>query len=123
MDHGYVSVKLLTVSSRIQLLVLLETAEGTAEVEIRDQHTRIVRMAVNGKNVFKIEPAAEAEQAQDSEYALIQSLTLHDMIAYADSVPLREIQFVRDAHQMNLALFREGLSSGKTTFVRQLLKS
>ena len=76
--------------------------------------------ALNGTND---RDAAEAEQAQDSEYTLIQSLTLHDMIAYADSVPLREIPFVRDAHQMNLALFREGLSSGKTTFVRQLLKS
>jgi len=121
-DQGFVTVKLLSISSRIKLLTFLETTEGTAEIEIRDQHTRIVRMAVNGSEVFKSEPASEESQEHDSEYALIQSLTLHDMIAYADSVPLSEIQFVMDAHQMNLALFREGLSSAKTTFVHHLLK-
>ena len=121
-DQGFVTVKLLAISSRIELLAFLETAEGTAEVEIRDQHARIVRMAVNGAEVFRRETGAEAEQEHDSESALIQSLTLRDMLDYADSVPLQEIQFVKNAHQMNLALFREGLSSAKTTFVHHLLK-
>ena len=121
-DQGFVTVKLLSISSRIKLLAFLETAEGTAEIEIRDQHTRIVRMAVNGSDVFKSEPTEKENRKQDNEYALLQSLTLRDMIAYADSVPLSEIQFVMDAHQMNLALFKEGLSSAKTTFVHQMLK-
>ena len=44
------------------------------------------------------------------------------MLHYAASVPLEEIRFVMEAHQMNLDLFREGLSSTKTVFVHHLLK-
>ena len=121
-DEGFISVRLQGISSRIELLAVLETAEGTAEVEIRDQHTRIVRMAVNGTDVFRTDPAAEADPEAEEEYRLIRSLTLHDMLHYAASVPLEEIRFVMEAHQMNLALFREGLSSTKTVFVRHLLK-
>ena len=56
-DRGFVTIKLLSISSRIKLLAFLETTEGTAEIEIRVQHMRIVRMAVNGTEVFKNEPA------------------------------------------------------------------
>ena len=121
-DEGFVSVRLQEISSRIELLAVLETSEGTAEVEIRDQHTRIVRMAVNGTDIFRTDSAAETDPEAEEEYRLIRSLTLHDMLHYAASVPLQEIRFVMEAHQMNLALFREGLSSTKTVFVRHLLK-
>ncbi len=120
-EEGYVSVRLLGISSRIELLASLETEEGTAEVEIRDQHTRIVRMTVNGKDLFRTDPDTETAP-EEEESRIIRNLTLQDILHYASSVPLEKIRFVMDAHQMNLALFREGLSSTKTVFVRHLLK-
>lgn len=121
-DDGFVTVKLLEISSRIVLLASVETTEGEAEVEIRDRHTQVVRITVNGEDVFKLAPPDEEKKEAEEKDSLIRSLTLRAMLDYASSVPLEEIRFVTDAHRMNLALCREGLSSNKTIFAHHLLK-
>ena len=46
---GLVTAEMTGISSLIALKARLETDQDTAEVEIRDRHTRIVRIAVNGR--------------------------------------------------------------------------
>ena len=118
--QGKITADMSEISSRIRLVASLETDEGTAEVEIRGRHTNIVRRTVNGTDVFtgKDEEAAAGE----NDAAEIRNLTLREMLAYAETVPAEEIGFIREAHQMNLALFEEGLRSSRTTFVHRLLE-
>ena len=61
-DEGKVTVKLSGITSRIFIQTHLETTEGTAEVTIRDSHTNITKIVVNGEVVLE----TEGEHAADT---------------------------------------------------------
>ena len=89
----------------------------TATVTIRDSHTNIVKITVDDAIVFEKE-AVETEEADAP--ALIHKYTLEEMHTYAKTVPLEEIEFVKEAYIMNWNLMQEGLTSPKTTYARYL---
>ena len=67
----------------------------TATVTIRDSHTNIVKITVDDAVVFEKE---SAEAKESDEPALIHKYTLDEMHAYAKTVPLEEIEFVKEAY-------------------------
>lgn len=77
---------------------------------------------MNGRDIFRADPAADGAPEAEAECGLIRSMTLHEMLEYTESVPLQEIRFIMEAHRMNLELFREGLHSTKNVFARHLLQ-
>ncbi len=124
-DEGKIEVLLEGISSRILIRAGLETTEGSAEVTIRDAHTNITKIVVNGKTV--LETAAERERDRleaggEEEPHPIRKYTLAQMLEYVDTVPVEEIRFVKDAYRVNLELFREGLDHPRTVFARRLLE-
>ena len=130
---GIVSAKLDGITSRIYIRVLIETEQSAAEVTIRDKHTHITRIVVNGETVFEdgeekeengADAAAETETAADAlgeEIKLIHRYTLQEILTYIETVPEEEIAFTDEAYRVNYALFEEGVENPKTTFARQLL--
>lgn len=121
-EEGLVRTSLDGVSSRIFIQARLETTAGTAEVTIRDSHTNIVRMAVNGEAVWEAIDTPEAEGAdREAEGHPIHTYTLGDILDYVNTVPYGEISFVMEAYRVNLELFEAGLHSSKTRFARRLL--
>ena len=80
-EQGLITVSLSEITSRIFIQALLETTDGTAEVTIRDKHTNITKIAVNGETVFESEDekAGAAEQTV-SEKHLIHQYTLDDIL-------------------------------------------
>jgi len=123
-ESGKVTAELSEVSSRIELLTRLETDMGTAEVEIRDKHTHIVRMTVNGQDLCHAGDGAEKETAAEAggDESEIRSLTLDRILEYIETVPAGEIGFLSEAYRVNMALFEEGMKSNRTPFIRHLLK-
>jgi len=121
---GRVKVEMMGISSQIALIVSLETDEGTAEVEIRNRHTQIVRMTVNGRklDVADTEGAERETASGRDETALIQSLTLREMLDYVNQVPSEELEFIREAYRINMELFETGLQNKNGVFARHLLK-
>ena len=119
-EEGKVRATLEGVSSRIFIQACLETTLGTAHVTIRDTHTNIVQMVVNGKTVWESEHAEQASANEDGGHP-IHRYTLRELVEYVDTVPIGEIRFVMEAYQVNLELFEAGLNSPKTTFARKLL--
>lgn len=127
--EGRVEIRLSGFSSRIYLQARLETTGGEAEVTIRDYHTNITRIRVNGKTVLekpeengregKPDPAEADRDGEDMPR--IHRYTLRELLEYAESVPVEEIRFVLEAYRTNLALFREGMDSPRTGFARRLL--
>ena len=118
-DAGMVEAKMTEITSRIFIEATVTTESGEAVVTIRDSHTNIVRITVNGETVL----SKEEETAGEAETKpLIHSYTLEQIYEYIDTVDVEEIRFIGDAFRMNYELFEEGLNSPRTTYARYQLK-
>lgn len=116
---GMVEAQMTEITSRIFIEASVETESGEVVVTIRDSHTNIVRIAVNGEVVFSGEEK-RGDEAQAKP--LIHAYTLEQIYEYSSTVDVEEIRFIMDAFQMNYELFEEGLENPRTTYARYLLK-
>lgn len=119
--RGIVQVHMTEITSRIFIEAIVKTTEGTAAVTIRDSHTNITSITVNGETVFEKEASSSGE-GEEAEAAEIHGYTLKQLYEYADTVDMDELEFIKAAYTMNYELFEEGLNNPKTTYVRYLLK-
>ena len=121
-EAGMIEVSMSEITSRIFIEATVITDENTATVTIRDAHTNIVKITVDGETVFgKEEGAGHNSAGGKDDIPLIHKYTLDEMFRYASTVPVSEIEFIRSAFELNSALLEEGLASGKTTFGPYLL--
>ena len=147
-DEGKITVALSGISSRIFMEATLETTESKVLLTIRDTHTNITKIVVNGETVLEAEEKDEAidrpeagitesdkteegcgitesnKVAEGTGITKIHSIhryTLAELVDYVNTVSLEEIEFVKEAYKVNLELFEEALKSPRTTFARQLL--
>ena len=132
-DEGKITVALSGISSRIFMKATLETTESKVLLTIRDTHTNITKIVVNGETVLETEEkdeedtygaSGEINATTSKANATIHSIhryTLTELVDYVNTVPLEEIEFVKDAYKVNLELFEEALKNPRTTFARQLL--
>ena len=147
-DEGKITVALSGISSRIFMEATLETTESKVLLTIRDTHTNITKIVVNGETVLETEEKDEAidrpeagitesdkieegcgitesnKVAEGTGITKIHSIhryTLAELVDYVNTVSLEEIEFVKEAYKVNLELFEEALKSPRTTFARQLL--
>lgn len=147
-DEGKITVALSGISSRIFMEATLETTESKVLLAIRDTHTNITKIVVNGETVLEAEEKDEAidrpeagitesdkteegcgitesnKVAEGTGITKIHSIhryTLAELVDYVNTVSLEEIEFVKEAYKVNLELFEEALKSPRTTFARQLL--
>lgn len=147
-DEGKITVALSGISSRIFMEATLETTESKVLLTIRDTHTNITKIVVNGETVLETDEKDEAinrpeagitesdkteegcgitesnKVAEGTGITKIHSIhryTLAELVDYVNTVSLEEIEFVKEAYKVNLELFEEALKSPRTTFARQLL--
>lgn len=147
-DEGKITVALSGISSRIFMEATLETTESKVLLTIRDTHTNITKIVVNGETVLEAEENDEAidrpeagitesdkteegcgitesnkvaEGTGTTKIHSIHGYTLAELVDYVNTVSLEEIEFVKEAYKVNLKLFEEALKSPRTTFARQLL--
>ena len=147
-DEGKITVALSGISSRIFMEATLETTESKVLLTIRDTHTNITKIVVNGETVLEADEKDEAidrpeagitesdkteegcgitesnkvaEGTGTTKIHSIHRYTLAELADYVNTVPLEEIEFVKEAYKVNLELFEEALKNPRTTFARQLL--
>ena len=147
-DEGKITVALSGISSRIFMEATLETTESKVLLTIRDTHTNITKIVVNGETVLEAEENDEAidrpeagitesdkteegcgitesnkvaEETGTTKIHSIHRYTLAELVDYVNTVSLEEIEFVKEAYKVNLELFEEALKNPRTTFARQLL--
>lgn len=140
-SEGKVEIRLSGITSRIFIEATVTTEENVSVVTIRDSHTNITDITVYNK--AELEAARETEDDQriddydqkepkivtqsirsfiGSDSGLtIHKYTLEQLIDYADTVDIREIEFIRKAFIMNMDLLHAGYESGKVTFALRLL--
>lgn len=147
-DERKITVALSGISSRIFMEATLETTESKVLLTIRDTHTNITKIVVNGETVLEAEENDEAidrpeagitesdkteegcgiteskkvaEVTGTTKIHSIHRYTLAELVDYVNTVSLEEIEFVKEAYKVNLELFEEALKNPRTTFARQLL--
>ncbi|MGL5437238.1 MAG: serine dehydratase subunit alpha family protein [Lachnospiraceae bacterium] len=118
-----VYVNLDEITSRIFIEATVITETDKAVVTIRDSHTNIKKITVNGNIVFEATDELNADDVKDKdETNLIHKYTLQRLYDYITTIDIDEISFVKEAYEVNLELFREGLQNTRTTFARYLLE-
>lgn len=117
--EGRIKVRLGMISSRIYIEATVFNAERRATVLIKDSHTNIVRVTVDGKDILACDSEAAEEEHGD---CLIHEYSLAQLLEYAGTVPYEEIEFVKSAYDMNMELFQLALDSGVTPFTHFLFK-
>lgn len=118
--EGRVKVKLSGISSDIFIEATVKTETDICVVTIKDTHTNIVKISLNGEIIF--EKADEKKEDEGEEIPLIHKYTLKEIVDYAKNVDIEEIKFIKKAFEVNMELFNEGLKSSKSTFIHQLFK-
>ena len=125
-DEGKISVEVNGISSRIFIEAALETTFDTVIVTIRDSHTNIISIAVNGQMKLGAEGDAKTETGETEDIGeeehVIHKYTLQQIYEYITTVELGELCFIEDAYRVNLELFQEGIENPRTTFARHLLE-
>ncbi len=116
-EQGKISVEMSGITSKIFIEATVKDTCTTATVEIRETHTNIVKITVNDKIVFEKEDQQADNEAENHS---IHQYTLTDLVQYAETVPVEEIDFINEAYRINLALFEDGLHSDKTTYAPYL---
>ena len=137
-DEGKVKVRMSGITSRIFIEACVKTENDTAVVTIRDAHTNITCITVNGEVVFGEADGPDADDGSEigsintrsivpviekTDELTIHKYTLKELIEFVETVDIEEISFIADAFTMNLELLRTGLASDETTFGPSLLKS
>lgn len=119
--QGKVEVELSGITSRILIRATVKTNIDEAVVTIRDAHTNIVKIEVNGAVRFRSDEA-NCEECAEVQTPLIYKYTLQQLYDFVVQEDIKELEFIREAYKVNLELFEEGLENPRTTFARYLLQ-
>lgn len=118
---GAVKVYLDHMGSEIYLRAVVRGETNQCEAIIQHSHTNLVYLARNGE-VLRDERKPQTDSAEP-ESAAIHGYTLHELLRYAETVDFAEIDFIRAAFEMNLALLEEGIASPRAGFTAALLRA
>ena len=118
-----ISVSMSEITSTIFIEVSIETDKNQVALTIRNSHTNITKVVLNGKVLLETddEKKLKIENVKE-EKKLIHKYTLKEILDYINTVSLSEIEFVKEAYKVNLELFDEALKSDRTTFAKRLFE-
>lgn len=119
-SDGLVKAILGDISSRIFIEATVETEKDICTVTVKDKHTNIFKIVVNGKTILKENEDHEKSENSKEEIHEIHEYTLKQLYEYITSVDENELKFLWNAYEMNLELFQAGLDSPRTTFIKSL---
>lgn len=105
LESGMCKTELLRSDSCLHIRITAESEAHTAMVEIRDEHTRIIRVERDSEPLYTAQPD---EQKDCADY---QSLNVADIYAFARTVQIEEVQEILDRQiTYNLKIAEEGLA-------------
>lgn len=103
---GYCKGMLAKGVANLYLLAKVYAGGHSAEVAIEHKHTNIVRMAVDGKDLYRSDSSHEPRNSSGDK----SLLNVRNILAFADAADLSDIKDVLDNQiRMNTAISDEGL--------------
>jgi len=103
---GYCKSRLAEGVANLYILSKVFAGEHCAEVEIRNKHTNIIRMSIDGKDIYHIDSESDDSHKSGDK----KLLNVRDILDFADIVDIDDIKDVLDNQiQMNSVISDEGL--------------
>ena len=107
MQQNYCKVHVIQGSEALHLIVNVQAGGQTAEVELKNAHTHIVRIEKNGQTVFR----AEEEGTQDG-FTDHSCLTVEKIVDFANTCDLADIEpTLQKQIDCNMQIAQEGLNN------------
>lgn len=119
-NENRIKVILDRISSDIYIKAVVSTASDTAEVVITDSHTNISSIILNGDILFEKNHSTSSKLKKSQN--VIKEYTLKDFLEYVKTVDYKDIAFIKEAYDVNLELFEEGMASHRTIFTKRLFE-
>lgn len=132
-NENIININMSEITSKIFIKTTIKTTSNIAIVTIRNTHTNITKIEVDNKIILETEDEKNVKNKTISNEIITPSIddiheekheihkyTLKDIVDYVNTVPLEEIEFVKEAYKVNLLLFEEGMKSSRTTFGKAL---
>lgn len=116
---GKVTARLRNIASEIYLEATVETDAHTCTVCIAHTHLGVTKIEQDGAVIFEQAVQAAASEEQPAE---IHRYSFDQLFELAKTAPVEELDFLRRAHAVNLALFETGLASDRTVFTHHFLQ-
>lgn len=107
-SEGRASAELAEISPEIYIEAEVETDRGHAKAVIEGRHDRLKKLVVNGAET----PAEGADADPAGKGCAVSSVTFGDIVECAETA--EGLDFITEAVEMDLALFREGREKGLT---------
>ncbi len=105
--RGMVTVTYIEASPSIYVNIVLRTDKETVELELRDGHTYVEWVKVNGNVVYHI----PFKKSQGTSYEFLKDLSIKELRQICEAIPIEKIQFVTDGIDMNKNASLAGLKS------------
>ena len=107
MQQNYCKVHVIQGSEALHLIVNVQADGQTAEVELKNAHTHIVRIEKNGESVFR----AEEDGTQDG-FTDHSCLTVEKIVGFANTCDLADIEpTLQKQIDCNMQIAEEGLNN------------
>lgn len=107
MQQNYCKVHVIQGSGALHLIVNVQAGGQTAEVELKNAHTHIVRIEKNGESVFR----AEEDGTQDG-FTDHSCLTVEKIVDFANTCDLADIEpTLQKQIDCNMQIAEEGLNN------------
>lgn len=89
----------------LHFIITLKNGEDSAEVEVRHDHTNIVRITRNGEDIFSAEELNEETAEADRS-----ALSVENIYTFAEEIEISAIEpFVKKQLEYNMAIAEEGM--------------
>lgn len=126
-EEGKIKIFVHEITPDIYLRAKVQTEEDICEVTIKHRHTNITKIVFNGITIIDLddtenEDSGAIKYEETAELDDIKKYSFTEIVNYARDVDLEEIQFIKEAYTVNLALLEEGFKSSRTTLGHSLYK-
>lgn len=109
MNTGLTKIEQLKTPCTLHMIVVAENDKHHVEVEIKDLHTNVVRISVDGKDVDLEETASAAADNQMTDRSI---LSIDQILAFVETAKLADYQELLDLQiKNNMAIAKEGLEN------------
>ena len=120
-EEGRVKVNIGEITSELFIRAVVKTENDVCEARIRHSHTNIDYLCKNGRVLLDAGETACSRDSGQAEELSIGAYTLEQMYNYAMTVPVGEMDFIREAFDMNLELADAGFSNRRCRLTKSLL--
>lgn len=96
-ESGKVKLKYLDESPDVYVHMAVRDSNNTVEVEIKDSHNHIEKIALNGQIIYE----GKMNTVNSNPVDFLKNMTFKEIREVCESIPIKELEFIQDGIEMN----------------------